>query len=90
MAGHVISTDHMQDWLGQHYGNWLPKTFTHLCCTMESWHIHKEEGALNKKKGILPDVYLYTIDEVSCITTDIKNTYNWLVKTNIKQWIQSH
>ena len=47
------------------------QTFTHLCCMMESWHIHKEEGALNREKGILPDAYLYTIDEVSCITTEM-------------------
>ena len=43
---------------------------------MESWHIHvhKEEGALNREKGILPDVYLYTIDEVSCITAEMFGT----------------
>ena len=32
--------------------------FTHPRCTMESWHIHKEEDALNREKGLLPDVYL--------------------------------
>ena len=32
--------------------------FTHPRCTIESWHIHKEEDALNREKGLLPDVYL--------------------------------
>ena len=32
--------------------------FTHPRCTMEFWHIHKEEDALNREKGLLPDVYL--------------------------------
>ena len=69
LAEDVISTNHRIDW-----DNIMVidcQTFTHPRCTMKSWHIHKEEGALNREKGILPDIYLYTIDEGSCITTEI-------------------
>ena len=56
LAEHVISTNHRIDWdnttvIDRH-------AFTHPRCTMESWHIHKEEDALNREKGLLPDVYL--------------------------------
>ena len=56
LAEHVISTNHRIDWdnttvIDRH-------AFTHPQCRMESWHIHKEEDALNREKGLLPDVYL--------------------------------
>ena len=56
LAEHLISTNHRIDWdnttvIDRH-------AFTHPQCTMESWHIHKEEDTLNREKGLLPDVYL--------------------------------
>ena len=56
LAEHVISTNHKIDWdnttvIDRH-------AFTHPRCTMESWHIHQEKDALNREKGLLPDVYL--------------------------------
>ena len=52
LAEHVISTNQDNTTVIDRHA------FTHARCTMESWHIHKEEDALNREKGLLPDVYL--------------------------------
>ena len=56
LSEQVISTNHKIVWDNTTVIDW--HAFTHPRCTMESWHIHKEEDALNREKGLLPDVYL--------------------------------
>ena len=55
LAEHTLDTGHPLDLNKAEVINHHPHTMTR--CLLESWHIQKNQGTLNRVKGTLPEMY---------------------------------
>ena len=55
LAEHALDTGHPLDLTKAEVIDHHPHTMTR--CLLESWHIQKNQGSLNREKGTLPEMY---------------------------------
>ena len=55
LAEHTLDTGHPLDLTKAEVIDHHPHTMTR--CLLESWHIQKNQGTLNREKGTLPEMY---------------------------------